>query len=332
MKTVKIVLGAMLVIVGIVFLATNIDKGVPVIISSGTGLLIAFLLLRSASKKKSTPANNNVSNNCETIQPRTTNEVIVDDEKVILSNGTLVEPKEWVQRFGNDRLSLTKELAKTYAIPLKEATSIAPRIYEIGQKEIDNLKLEWSFSHKINPFFEINEVEKRFAIYESYSYAGNDYRLKDVCNYDDLLSYELLEDGNSVTSGGLGGAAAGALLFGGTGAIIGGVTGKKKTEKEISSLKIKITLKGVSTAPLYINLLAIRSNSMSATYRAAYEQAQQILSTLDQITAAVGEQNNQSTPPQASAADEILKYKNLLDMGAITQEEFDAKKKELLGL
>ena len=30
--------------------------------------------------------------------------------------------------------------------------------------------------------------------------------------------------------------------------------------------------------------------------------------------------------------DEIKKFKELLDMGAITQEEFDAKKKELLGL
>ncbi len=31
-------------------------------------------------------------------------------------------------------------------------------------------------------------------------------------------------------------------------------------------------------------------------------------------------------------ADELKKYKDLLDSGAITQEEFDAKKKELLGL
>lgn len=34
----------------------------------------------------------------------------------------------------------------------------------------------------------------------------------------------------------------------------------------------------------------------------------------------------------ASAADEIAKYKDLLDSGAITQEEYDAKKKQLLGL
>ena len=35
---------------------------------------------------------------------------------------------------------------------------------------------------------------------------------------------------------------------------------------------------------------------------------------------------------EASAADEILKYKHLFDEGIITQEEFEAKKKQLLGL
>lgn len=33
-----------------------------------------------------------------------------------------------------------------------------------------------------------------------------------------------------------------------------------------------------------------------------------------------------------SAADELKKFKELLDSGVITQEEFDAKKKQLLGL
>ena len=36
--------------------------------------------------------------------------------------------------------------------------------------------------------------------------------------------------------------------------------------------------------------------------------------------------------PVASAADELKKFKDLLDAGIITQEEFDAKKKQLLGL
>lgn len=33
-----------------------------------------------------------------------------------------------------------------------------------------------------------------------------------------------------------------------------------------------------------------------------------------------------------TSADEIVKYKELLDLGVITQEEFDAKKKQLLGI
>lgn len=33
-----------------------------------------------------------------------------------------------------------------------------------------------------------------------------------------------------------------------------------------------------------------------------------------------------------SAADEILKFKNLMDLGIITKEEFEGKKKQLLGL
>ncbi len=37
-------------------------------------------------------------------------------------------------------------------------------------------------------------------------------------------------------------------------------------------------------------------------------------------------------PREMSAPDEIRKYKELLDAGAITQEEYDAKKAQLLGL
>lgn len=57
-------------------------------------------------------------------------------------------------------------------------------------------------------------------------------------------------------------------------------------------------------------------------------EAQKILSWLNIMT-----ENNNSTEtiPNVSVADEIKKFKDLLDMGAITQEEFDKKKTELLG-
>ena len=43
-------------------------------------------------------------------------------------------------------------------------------------------------------------------------------------------------------------------------------------------------------------------------------------------------ENDNSGQGTVSAADEIVKFKGLLDQGIITQEEFDAKKKQLLGL
>jgi len=42
--------------------------------------------------------------------------------------------------------------------------------------------------------------------------------------------------------------------------------------------------------------------------------------------------SNDESDGGTSATDEVMKLKGLLDAGALTQEEFDAKKKELLGL
>ena len=42
--------------------------------------------------------------------------------------------------------------------------------------------------------------------------------------------------------------------------------------------------------------------------------------------------NPKATVAALSPAEELKKFKDLLDSGIITQEEFDAKKKQLLGL
>lgn len=46
----------------------------------------------------------------------------------------------------------------------------------------------------------------------------------------------------------------------------------------------------------------------------------------------INERLSDNSSAAISSADEILKFKKLLDDGVITQEEFDAKKKQLLGL
>ena len=55
------------------------------------------------------------------------------------------------------------------------------------------------------------------------------------------------------------------------------------------------------------------------------------------LTGIIGKTQSEAAPAQTAApavsnADELKKYKELLDSGVISPEEFDAKKKQLLGI
>ncbi len=153
-----------------------------------------------------------------------------------------------------------------------------------------------------------------------------------VYNYNDILDFELLEDGETVSQGGLGRALVGGALFGGTGAIVGGVTGKKKSKDVITSLRIKITLRDINNPVEYIDFVTFKTKKSSFLYKDLYNQAQECLSTLQLICDQIEAPEKQSSNGSNSSADEIRKFRELLDEGIITQEEFDAKKKELIGL
>ena len=60
--------------------------------------------------------------------------------------------------------------------------------------------------------------------------------------------------------------------------------------------------------------------------------AREIIEFIEQRRKEIKVGANTHVVQQVSAADELKKFKELLDIGAITQEEFDAKKKQLLGL
>ena len=68
--------------------------------------------------------------------------------------------------------------------------------------------------------------------------------------------------------------------------------------------------------------------------RSQFKDAEKIKEYVEKQIASRSNSNQGQTiiNQAASAADEIKKFKELLDLGVITQEEFDAKKKQLLGL
>lgn len=159
-----------------------------------------------------------------------------------------------------------------------------------------------------------------------------------IYSFNDLIDYELLEDDISIASGGLGRAAVGAVAFGGVGAVVGAVTGKKTTKKKITQLILKINLNDSTMPCVMIPYITSPTKTTSKEYKEAFNEAHQVLSMLALI---VEQSKHLDLTPitttnvqivQENSLEQIKKLKDLLDIGAITQEEFDLKKKQLLGL
>lgn len=201
----------------------------------------------------------------------------------------------------------------------------------LAEKDRSAVELE-SFiaTKKIGTYLEIDENQKKWLIPDGFM-GKNKNPL--IYRYEDIVDFELLEDGSSISKGGLGRALVGGALLGGVGAIVGGVTGGKKSHSTCESLKIKITLNNISNSTVYINFINTTTKKDSFTYKGVYPLAQECVSVLQLICDSVKKPTNEGASTNTSStADEILKFKQLLDDGIITQDEFETKKKQLLGL
>lgn len=152
-----------------------------------------------------------------------------------------------------------------------------------------------------------------------------------VFKYDEIIDYEVLEDGVSITKGGLGKALIGGALFGLAGAIVGGTS--KRTKEICNKLEIKVTTRNPDNPVVYLNLINTEFKKNGLVYKQASKSVQDILSKFQIVIDELEREKGiaKEAVSNVSVADEIKKFKELLDIGAITQEEFDTKKKELLG-
>ena len=151
-----------------------------------------------------------------------------------------------------------------------------------------------------------------------------------VFKFSDIVDFEISENGHTIaetkTKGGsgVGRAVVGGALFGPAGALVGATTKKKKattTEKQVlDSMCVRIFLDNNE-----FTMVTIDGHDRMRS------DAEGIISRLRKMKIN-SSLNEESTENSSSVADEILKFKQLLDIGAITQEEFEAKKKQLLKL
>lgn len=123
--------------------------------------------------------------------------------------------------------------------------------------------------------------------------------------------------------------------------VLGDYSNSMATNKSIPMQSIKSVQ--VQQTFIQFGVLGDR-NASSGTSGAYYDENSIILKNREQLNEALKikkyiencisekKSSEKETANSISAADEILKFKQLLDIGAITEEEFEAKKKQLLGL
>lgn len=201
---------------------------------------------------------------------------------------------------------------------------------EIKSYREDNLvetptgeKVYWKPTTNVNGFFEIDDINETFAIFEKDLFSNN-FTLTNIINYNDLLSYELQKNDKTVISNSYGVTSSfwNKEIYGKeTGDIVGSNLATKEVSHCATNIKIRINLKEISQEPIYIYL----SRKFSA--------ADEILSALERITNKIDKRNESHlSNVSIDSADEIRKFKALLDDGVISIEEFETKKRQLLDI
>ena len=133
---------------------------------------------------------------------------------------------------------------------------------------------------------------------------------------------------SNVEGGGvnLQGAAVGAVIGGGAAAIIGSQMGTETKTKIVEHDDRTITIFYEKEGRMVT--LKVITESFDSTVSAL----RTLMPQKEESVVMIEAQNKPQVTAAVSSADELKKFKELLDGGVISQEEFDAKKKQLLGL
>lgn len=120
----------------------------------------------------------------------------------------------------------------------------------------------------------IDDTQKKIAIREKEKVS--------IYDYEDILGYEVQEDGESIAQGRMGSALVGGLVFGMAGAVIGSAGSRKQTNK-CSDLSLVIFLNNLSVPKETIKFILAPTDKTSAAYKDAKERINEALGAMKYI-------------------------------------------------
>lgn len=167
---------------------------------------------------------------------------------------------------------------------------------------------------------------KQLIIEKSFLNKPVTKKFSEIVNYQQLERPTIIKKHHGITRALVGGAFAG-----GVGAIVGATTGGKHYD---AVSRLSVTINFSDNTHREITFITTPTKTDGISYSLSYKGFQKLCALLDHIIAVSKEspkvkEINKGTTDNV---DEIRKFKKLADDGIITQAEFEAKKKQLLGL
>ncbi len=175
----------------------------------------------------------------------------------------------------------------------------------------------------------IDNINKKFVYRNGTIYSK-------ARKFSDIINYEVYENGKSCVKGSAGSALVGGVFFGLTGLIVGSNVSRNINE-ECNQLKLIIRINDFNCPQIVINYAYNAALSKSSTtYNNMKDNLQSVCSMLEyMINKRTLEQSSmlkQEVVTPKSDKEQLTELKEMLDDGLITQEDFEKKKKQILGL
>ena len=164
-------------------------------------------------------------------------------------------------------------------------------------------------------------------------------------SYYDILSCEIVEDGVTTyqKSRTIGRSIVGGVIAGGAGAVIGGLSGKEKENREIKSLVFRIVFKSTNKPIVKLwfidalgeTLKMEKSINLSdpyygQLYKEALDSVKDWRDTFEIIIDSVNSEKKSTSNSYLSVSDELIKLNDLKEKGILTAAEFEQQKRKIL--
>lgn len=180
------------------------------------------------------------------------------------------------------------------------------------------------------------DIDTNKKLLGTYSYYENTSK---IIKFNEVLDFEIFENGNSVVSSRTGSAVVGGLLFGGLGAVAG-ASGSRTISENCSNLKLKIYTNNIQYSVIMLDFLEKGISKSSALY----EQLTEVINEMISLLKIAREHNRQEERKedkkviienvedikQNSNLNSIKDLAELKEKGIITEKEFEESKKKIL--